>query len=279
MILKLATIQAVKRSAALLGKRLEDVVIRKRRALQILRRQLTVDKPWWVNLQQKKVVYTSPLVDAAANMVLVKETAAACRMIFELTNWDVRVLSKSSLLPRLAKLIPEKFKQRMIYGVSTGTFGDELCESFEKGTHPVSKRIESLHWLQDHGYRTFAMLCPLLPQVDSDQYVSHALEEVRIEYCEHVWAEVINLRGDSFTATCQALEDGGFSAEAARLRGVCGSDSGPAWELYARNAFEALARQVLPEKLRFLQYAKAKDAPWWIEREPKGAILLGEMFE
>ena len=279
MILKLSAIQAVKRSAALLGKRLEDVVIRKRRALKVLRRQLTVDKPSWVNLQQKKVVYTSPLVDAAANMVLVKETAVACRMIFELTNWDVRVLSKSSLLPELAKLIPEKFKDRMIYGVSTGTFGDELCAAFEKGTAKVSRRIQSLHWLQDHGYRTFAMLCPLLPQVDYDQYVSHALEEVRIEHCEYVWAEVINLRGDSFTSTCQALENGGFHAEAARLRGVCGPNSGSAWELYAQKAFQALARQVPPEKLRFLQYAKAKDAAWWIEREPQGAILLGEAFK
>lgn len=60
MILKLTAIQTVKRAAALLGRRLEEVVIRKRRALQILRRQLTVNRPWWVNLQQKRVVYTSP---------------------------------------------------------------------------------------------------------------------------------------------------------------------------------------------------------------------------
>lgn len=212
-------------------------------------------------------------------MVLVKETAVACRIIFELTNWDVRVLSKSSLLPELAKLIPERFKDRMIYGVSTGTFGDELCASFEKGTHPVSKRIKSLHWLQDRGYRTFAMLCPLLPQVDYEQYVAYALEQVRIDQCEHVWAEVINLRCDSLSATCEALEEGDFHVEAERLRGVCGPDSGPAWESYARSAFDALARRVPPEKLRFLQYAKPKDAAWWIGQEAGGAILLGEMFE
>ena len=279
MILKQTAIQTVKRSAALMGKRLEEVVIRKRRALKVLRRQLTVDKPWWVNLRQKKVVYTSPLVDAAANMVLVKETAVACQMIFELTNWDVRVLSKSSLLPELAKLIPEKFKDRMIYGVSTGTFGDELCAAFEKGTHPVSKRIKSLHWLQDNGYRTFAMLCPLLPQADYDQYVSHALEEVRVDRCEHVWAEVINLRGDAFTATCEALEDGGFHAEAERLGTVCGENSKPAWEQYARSAFEAVARRVPPEKLRFLQYADPAKTSYWVAQEPRGAILLGEVFE
>src|ERR1700722_18060017 len=89
MILKQHDIQLVKQAAGLMGKRLEDVVIRRRKALKTLRRQLTIDKPPQVNLQRKAVIYTSPLVDAAANMVLVQETAAACRIIFELTNWDV----------------------------------------------------------------------------------------------------------------------------------------------------------------------------------------------
>jgi DNA repair photolyase len=279
MILKQAAIQAIKRSAALLGKRLEDVVIRRRNAIKILRRQLTIDKPAHVNLQKKAVIYTSPLVDAAANMVLVKETAVACRIILELTNWDVRVLSKSNLLPKLANLIPEEFKHRMIYGFSTGTFDDDLCKSFEKGTALVSKRIEALHWLQDNGYRTFGMLCPILPQDDYEEYAKRAVEAIRLDRCEHVWVEVINLRGNSFTATCKALKKGGFHTEAERLREVCGSGSGEAWEQYARDAFEGLARHVPPEKLRFLQYAKIAHAKWWIEREPKGAILLGSAFE
>ena len=201
MILKLAAIQAVKRSASLLGRRLEEVVIRKRKALKILRRQLTIEKPSHVNLQKKAVIYSSPLVDVAANMTLVKETAEACKIIFELTNWDVRVLSKSNLLPKLAELIPAEFKHRMIYGFSTGTFDKHVCAAIEKGTALVTKRIEALHWLQDNGYRTFGMLCPILPQDDYDAYAEHALKEIRLDRCEHVWAEVINLRGDSFTAT------------------------------------------------------------------------------
>ncbi len=279
MIFKLTAIQAVKRSAALLGKRLEEVIVRRRRGLQVLRRQLTVDRPPGVDLGRKMVIYTSPLVDAAANMVLVKETAEACKMIFELTNWDVRVLSKSSLLPELAKLIPVRFKQRMIYGVSTGTLDDALCKSFEKDTARVSKRIRSLHWLQDHGYRTFGMLCPILPQSDYDQYAEHAVEQIRVDRCEQVWAEVINVRGPSFANTLAALDQGGFQAEAERLRAVCGSGSGQAWDLYARNTFDALARHIGPEQLRFLHYPKLINAGHWVPREAEGAILLGEAFE
>lgn len=279
MILNLAAIQAVKSAAALLPRKLEEVVVRKRKALKVLRRQLTIDKPGHVNLQKKAVIYTSPLVDAAANSVLIKETAEACKIIFELTNWDIRVLSKSNRLPDLAKLIPDKYRDRMIYGVSTGTLDDDLCKSFEKGTALVSKRIESLHWLQDNGYRTFGMLCPILPQTDYDEYARQAVEAIRADRCEHVWAEVINVRDDSFPATCKALRDDGFNDEAARLEKVFGPRSGKAREQYARDTFEALAPLIPPEKFRFLQYANPAHAAWWVEREPRGAILLGEVFE
>ena len=277
-ILKQEAIQAVRRAAGLLGKRLEDVVIRRSDALRILRRQLTINKPLGVDLQKKAVIYTSPLVDAAGNMTLVKETVAACGTIFNLTNWDVRILSKGNLLPEVAKLIPGEFKDRVIYGVSTGTLDVGLCKAFERGTALVSKRLESLHWLQDNGYRTFGMLCPILPQEDYEKYVKQALKAIRVDRCEHVWAEVINLRGDSFPATCEALEKGGFAVDADRLRSVCGPKSGQAWDQYARDAFEALARHIPPEKLRFLQYAKIAHAEWWIKQENRGAILLGGAF-
>ncbi len=279
VLLKLSAIQAVKASAALLGCRLEEVVIRRRKALKLLRRQLTLDKPAAVNLRAKAVVYTSPLVDPAANMVLVKETAAACRIIFELTNWDVRVLSKSHLLPQLAKLIPEEFKQRMIYGCSTGILDDKLAAVIEKGAPPVRKRLESIHRLQDEGHRTFYMFCPVLPQADSEAYAESLAAAARLDKAEHAWVEPINLRGDSFTATITALDCAGYHEEARRLARVCGEGSEPAWEQYARDTFEAVARVIPADKLRFLQYVKPKHAAWWIERERQGAVLLGKMLK
>ena len=155
---------------------------------------------------------------------------------------------------------------------------DELCKSFEKGTALVSKRIESLHWLQDNGCRTFGMLCPILPQEDYDAYVEHAVKAIRIDRCEHVWAEVINLRGDSFIDTCAALEKGGFVEELKRLSSVCGPGSGMAWEQYARDAFEALARHIAPDKLRYLQYPKIAHAEYWVKQESRGALLLSGAF-
>ena len=61
----------------------QDVVIRRRNALQILESQLlrkdgslTYSDP-----DDKRVIYSSTLVDVAANMELLRETAAACLLI------------------------------------------------------------------------------------------------------------------------------------------------------------------------------------------------------
>src|SRR5436190_17847327 len=56
-------------------------------------------------------------------MDLVRETIEACKLILELTHWQIRLLSKSNLLPIIARELP---RDRIIYGVSTGTLDDKL---------------------------------------------------------------------------------------------------------------------------------------------------------
>ena len=277
MILKLKTTQEALRSASPLG--LQDVVIRRRNAVEILRQQLTVNKPGHVDLSKKQVVFTSPLVEPAPNLKMARETAEACKVIFELTNWDIRVLSKGTLLPLLVRMIPEKFWHRLILGVSTGTLDDSIARSFEVGTPSVSKRLESLHELQYMGCRTFGMLCPILPQEDYDSYVLSAVIAIRPERCEHVWAEPINLRGNSLTATRDALKARGYANEAARLDGVCGTGSTAAREEYSRAVFQALIKQIPGDKLRFLQYVNKQNIDWWRCKSNQGAVLLGNLDE
>jgi len=255
-----------------------SVVIRRENALELLRAQLftkhgKLRKPI---PRDKRVVYTSTLVDAAGNMELLKETAAACNMLFEHTNLDVRILSKSPLLKKIADLVPEKHHQRLILGFSTGTLDDRMAAVIEKGAGLVSKRIEALHWLQDNGFRTFGMLCPSLPQDDYAQFSRELCDAIRVDRCEHVWAEVINVRGESFVKTLAALSQSGFHAEAERLSAVCGPKSAQRWENYARATFLAHTANVPAEKLRFLQYVKRKTADWWTTQAPAGAVLLGK---
>lgn len=262
----------------------EDVVIRRNGALDRMYDQIHSKKGR--ELRSKPIViYASPLVDIAANMELLKETVEACAMILMDTAWHIRLLSKSNLLHQLAFNLESRIsdtrnivKDRVIFGVSTGTLDNSLAKAFEEGTPLVSKRIQSLHLLQDRGYRTFGMVCPSLPQRDYDTFSQVMMAAIRADRCEHVWAEVINVRGDSFTRTIKALVLAGYDWEAQCLKEV--SEDKKAWETYARHTFlahyRALGRYNMPgyQKLRFLQYVNKQTREWWEPEQQHGAVLL-----
>ncbi len=289
----------------------EDVVIRRSDAVATVRQQLTDAKgrARFRTPEDRRVIYGSPLVDVAANMELVVETAAICSVILELTNWHIRLLSKSNLLPKMAQILAkttavrcpkcdcisdqepgdrcirshqgcdgimfDQAKARVIYGVSTGTLDDKLAQAFEHGCPLVSKRIKSLHWLQDNGYRAFAMVCPSLPQPSQAHYERFAADcaaALRYDRCEHVWCEAMNARGESFTRTHAALVAGNYTTEAALLEGVAGNTG--RWEEYSRLTFLAHAKFCPPEKLRFMQYVTKDSRTWWEGEAKNGAVVL-----
>lgn len=286
MFTKLPRVQALKDEH---GLRHDDMVIRRGRALEILRSELMhpSGKPKYT-LYDRRVIYSSPSVDVAANMDLVRETVEACKLILEHTRWTIRLLSKSNLLHKVAELLHnegrghgptsgEDVKARMIFGVSTGTLDDGVAAAFEQDTPKVSARLKSLHWLQDHGFRTFGMICPSLPSPDEVAYrrfSEEAMAAIRIEKCEHVWAEVINVRGDSMTNTVAALRAAGHKLLADRLLDV--SSWSNHWELYNRHTFiahrDALVKH--PGKLRYLTYVTKLSAPWWAAHADEGAVIL-----
>jgi DNA repair photolyase len=261
-----------------------DIVIRRKDAVDTLRAQLTDrhGRPKFNDPADRRVIYGSPLVDIAANLELADETIEICKVILELTHWQIRLLSKSNLLPRIAQALEavknSSAKSRVIYGVSTGTLDDNLARCFEKGTALVSKRLQSLYWLQDNGFRTFGMICPSLPMASPESYRSFARDmaaAIRVEKCEHVWAECMNIRGDSLTRTSKSLRDSSYIKEADML-GIVSSNKAE-WQNYARATFEAHCEFIPPEKLRFLQYIYGlpqQHKVWWASQQTKGAILL-----
>lgn len=260
--------------------RFQDVVIRNKNAIDLLRAQL-LDRHGrrrYPDDQDHRVVYSSTTVDVAANMELVGETAELCNLLLEHTGWQIRLLSKSNLLHKLVEdnMIPERYRDRLIFGLSTGTLDDRVAKAFERGTALVSKRLESLHWLQDNGFRTFGMICPSLPQEDYDKFSREICAAIRVEKCEHVWAEPINVRGESLSKTLAALLDAGLETEAVRLAEVSGPQTAKAWEDYSRETFLAHTRNIPSGKLRFLQYIKLTTADWWAAQIKDGAVLLGK---
>lgn len=263
----------------------EDVVIRRPDPVGLLHKQLfhRNGRAKFTDPDDNRIVYGSTLVDVAATMELLRETAELCNLILDNTAWQIRLLSKSNLLARLFKdnLIPMRHRHRMILGFSTGTLDDDVAKAIETGTARVSKRLQSLHWLQDEGYRTFGMICPSLPQPDGDyiRFSSEICEVIRVDRCEHVWAEVINLRGRSLVRTLAGLHQAGFEQEAMALSAVMGQGNKAAWEQYARDTFLAHTRHVPANKLRFLQYVEESTVDWWAMHRKRGAVLLGKAAE
>ncbi len=263
------------------GLKHEDVVIRREEPLVTLLKQLchSNGKPRFPDPADRRVVYSSPLVDVAANVTLVRETVAACRLILQHTHWQIRLLSKSTLLYLIANELADDHgaKSRVIYGVSTGTPNDRLASAFEQGTPLVSRRIQSLHKLQDWGCRTFGMICPSLPISSGDYgpFAREMAEALRVDKCEHVWAEVINVRGESMVRTVAALKDAGYEPKALELEYV--STHPEAWEQYNRATFEAHAEVYAssPGKLRYLVYPTPSTRDFWQHQISRGAVLLG----
>jgi DNA repair photolyase len=266
----------------------DEMVVRRLNALSILEGELLHKggKRKYPDSSDTRVIYSSPSVDVAGNMDLVRETVEACKLILQHTHWQIRLLSKSNLLHKVAELLMEWSQneeqgravvERMIFGVSTGTLDDGIARAFEQDTPLVSSRIKSLHWLQDHGFRTFGMICPSLPQIDAAAYALFARDAsraIRAEKCEHVWAEVINVRGESMARTVKALHDAGHRLAAALLAEV--SNNADSWEHYNRETFRwhAFNYNAWPGKLRYLTYVTERSRDFWDKTAGMGAVLL-----
>lgn len=137
----------------------------------------------------------------------------------------------------------------------------------------MSERLKALKKLQDAGYRTFGMLCPILPQTDYAAFAAGVAAKIDFAKCEDVWAEVLNPRGEAMRATSAALRAGNFNSEADLLDKVAGDKA--EWNKYAEQTFLALASVVPAKKLHFLQYIEKEEYGAWEKHTPAGAVLLG----
>jgi len=259
------------------GRNFQDVVIRRNDAVNKLRVELRTARGELKFKMATGVIYGSPLVDIAATEELTKETVEIVQVLLQDTGWEVRLLSKSPLIRKIADSLSKDQKNRVIFGLSTGTIDDEIARAIEPACPAASKRCEALRWLQDNEFRTFAMLCPIMPQ-PMDQFIEKMKDLIRPERCEHVWAEIINVRGLSMQKTIAGLERAGLHQAAADLGAVSGEGKKPAWEKYARDTFQALVK-VVPRnadgpKLRFLQYVNKSSSSLWEQHVAHGAVLL-----
>lgn len=120
----------------LLGIKHADAVIRRLDPVNTLRAQLTHKDGSPRFKDDHGVVIISPIVDPLPNIEIFEESLELILLVMELTGWDVRVLTKSWLVRKLAERIPAKYRRRLIYGVSLGIIDDNIAKVVERGASP-----------------------------------------------------------------------------------------------------------------------------------------------
>lgn len=107
---------------------------------------------------------------------------------------EIGIQTKSPLVTRDIDIL-RKLKHVEV-GATVTTLDDAVSRYFEGNAPPVTKRIEALKTLHDHGITTYAFVGPLLPTVLSDETEINAI----LDALEHagvgtVWFEHIHLVG------------------------------------------------------------------------------------
>jgi len=219
----------------------------------------------------KDTVFFCTTCDPCATLKHAETTIEAIRLIMARSRLQVRVLSKSVFIKDIASALID-YKERIVYSLSTGTSLDEISKAIEEHASPVRLRVETLHWLQNNNFRTYGMICPVIPSEISR--VKQLLDQVRPEICEYVWVEAVNVRGKSLFNTFTKLNEAGPHQHAAELQRVMGEKNN--WRDYSKNLFVEFQSEMknrgLLEKLRFLQYVTKTDVEFF-HNQP-GAICL-----
>jgi DNA repair photolyase len=224
-----------------------------------------------ISPNDRGVVFFCTTCDPCATLEHADTTIEVIKLIMKKSNLNVRVLSKSILIKNIAEALTIHSK-RIFYGLSTGTSLDEVSKAIEQNASPIRKRVEVLHWLQDNNFRTYGMICPVIPsEVDS---VKELLDQIRPKFCEDVWVEAVNVRGKSLLNTYEKLLGAGLEKHANELQRVMGNKDN--WREYSKKLFlnfqyEMRKRNQL-KKLHFLQYVSPEDKEFFGKQE--GAVCL-----
>jgi len=218
-----------------------------------------------------RTVFFCTTCDPCATKEHADTTIKAIRLIMERSKLQVRLLSKSVNIIHIAQDLAV-YRDRITYSLSTGTASPDISRAIEERASNITERIQALHWLQDNGFRTYGMICPVLPSEGDN--VIQLLDQVRPELCENVWVEAVNVRGKSLVQTYKKLIDADLMDHAEELKRVMNNKA--AWIEYSKRLFLGFQSEMrdrgLLDRMYFLQYVSKGDINFF-EGNP-GAVCL-----
>ncbi|MCX6911095.1 MAG: hypothetical protein NTY01_24050, partial [Verrucomicrobia bacterium] len=133
-----------------------------------------------------------------------EESEDLCEVLLRLTQFDIRLGSRTPHLALLAQRLHKRFpdpengaQARISFGLGFETFDEEVAHAMDPYIPSPVIRMMALYLLHIEGFRTFVMLCPILPEADKQAYKRFAEQAMKVVYaerCELVCARPVNCR-------------------------------------------------------------------------------------
>lgn len=212
------------------------------------------------NLKGSGLIEMCTITDAYSPSARKYNLGRKClQAILENSNYEVRILTKNAEVEQDFDLI-KKYKDRVRVGISITATPDksEIMQVLEENASPIKERMRVLRKAHKMGFRTYMMLCPLLPGIaDSPKQIDKYIIFAESIGAEEIFSEAVNARGKGLILTQEALEKSGYVEEAEAVKAVRKKD---AWSQYTydliRNIQDSVKEHSDIKKLKFLLYPK-----------------------
>ncbi|MBN2375556.1 MAG: hypothetical protein JXD22_04090 [Sedimentisphaerales bacterium] len=198
------------------------------------------------------------MVDAWAPEAQEYDIGRRClRAILHEPGWMVRVLTKNVAVRKEFDLIKEH-RSRVLVGLSITTTPEKtaIIKIIEPNASSIQERMLALAEASARGLRTYAMFCPLLPDIaDAPEQIDQLVHFAADRQVEEIFVEPVNPRGPGLIHCQQALELWGYPKEAEAIKQIRNRAN---WSKYVVNLLRNVQRSVRKysdiNKLRFLLY-------------------------
>ena len=193
--------------------------------------------------------------------------------------WFVRILTKNIAVAKDFDLL-ERYKDRVLIGLSITATADknDIVKILEPNASSIIQRTLILLDAASRGFRTYAMLCPLMPSIaDAPKSIDRLIQFATNLKVEEIFAEPINPRGPGLRHCQEALELHGYEKEAKAFERIRNRKN---WSGYVVDLIKNVQKSVRKysdiSKLRFLLYPSGltPEDKVEIQKDDAGVIWL-----
>ena len=230
--------------------------------------------------QKRGMVQLCTITDAWSPAAQKHDLGRKClEAILSQPGWTVRILTKNAAIQDDFDLV-EKHKERVLVGLSITATEDrqDVISVIEPNASPIKDRMAVLKEAHKRRFRTYGMLCPLLPGiVDSPSQINELVDFSINCGVEEIFSEAVNPRGPGLKLTQKALESKGYDNEAKAIEHIRHRNN---WSAYVQQLIQDMQDSVRNlfdiKKLRFLLYPKGLNASDLarIQHDDTGVIWL-----